>query len=403
MERRNSILVALSTGVNAFGDILLDIYISWSLGATSGNFMNGVYVIATSVGFRALLSFFLGSYTDKHKKKSQMIFSHILSLTAVVFFAVLWNNVNNVIAVGLVFILVNDFSNELLHRSRTSMMADMLSTNGFIRFQNSSGVITRIVSTGGAGLAGFFVDKLSFDSIIIIDVFTYLVSMLAILLVNYTEGPIICGSDSPLQSIVSDFMYTARKLLNSRFIRSFVIIMIVLNLAYGFIPNAFPLIKSSDFSAGLYGTIKAGITIGEILGLILATRYSRYVSRLFTVGLSTNVIVLLCICIIDNPAVLVVMFTFYGLFDSLTQPLFSYTVCKLDPQNRGKLLGGIDSIIMLSPSVGILFLSNAFSFSPIIGAACLSAIFLFGLVVFLVSPELNKIDLDSAGGVDVSN
>lgn len=400
--RRNALLVTSSTGVNAFGDVLLDLYVSWSLGSATGNVMNGVYVIATSVGFRAVLAFLLGSHTDRHKKKPQMVCSHVLSLAAVTAFAIAWNSGLDRVAVGLAFVLVNDFSNELLQRSRTSMMADMLPSNDFMRFQNVNGVVARVVSTGGAALAGLLIDGLPFGAVVGIDVLTYLASLAAVLLVDHAEGPVSRAHTHPhthpLRGIAADVRFTAGQIAGSRLIRSFVAIMVVLNLAYGFMPSAFPLLKSAGASAGLYGTIRAGVTVGEVVGLVVATRLSRHVSRLFGVGLLANAAMVALICATGSPAVLVAAFSLYGLFDSLTQPLFSYVVSRLDPENRGKILGGIDGIIMLPPSLGILLLSGAFEASPLLGAAALTGVFLLGFAIFLASPEINHVRLGSARG-----
>lgn len=396
--RRNGALVSISTGVNAFGDILLDLYISWSLGSTTGNFMNGVYVIASSVGFRAILAFLLGSYVDRHKKKPQMLFSHVLSLVAVTIFAVLWNASGDHVAVGLAFVLVNDFSNELLERSRISMMADMLSRDDFMKFQNVNGAIARVVSTGGASLAGLIVDNFSFESIVGIDVVSYAVSLLAILLVEHREMPVAVKRGSLVKTLASDVRITITEISKSRSLRSFVIIMIVLNLAYGFMPSAFPLIKSSGASAGLYGSIRAGVTVGEVIGLMVATRYSRHVSGLFGLGLLADTVIVLLICAADSPIVLIMLFSLYGMFDSLTQPLCNYVVSGLDPDNRGKLLGGIDGIVMLTPSIGIVILSNAFGLAPFFGAILLVSVFLTGLAVFVSNQELCRINIKSEDG-----
>ena len=88
------------------------------------------------------------------------------------------------------------------------------------------------------------------------------------------------------------------------------------------------------------------------------------------------------------------LFFIYGTSDSLTQPFFNYTVSNLDSNNRGKLLGGIDAIIMLSPSVGIYAISFLFKYNYLIGTALLSCIFLIAYLLFRSNEEMNEIVIE---------
>ena len=61
----------------------------------------------------------------------------------------------------------------------------------------------------------------------------------------------------------------------------------------------------------------------------------------------------------------------YGFSDSLTQPLFGYTISNLDNANRGKLLGGIDAIILFSPGIGIYVISAISNYNKFLGGIIL--------------------------------
>ena len=68
MKKNRNLLIS-AIAINNMGDIIFDLFIVWGLSSATGQFMNAVYVIGTSVAFRAILSFFVGSFVDKHSKK----------------------------------------------------------------------------------------------------------------------------------------------------------------------------------------------------------------------------------------------------------------------------------------------------------------------------------------------
>ena len=172
--------------------------------------------------------------------------------------------------------------------------------------------------------------------------------------------------------------------------------MFVLNLAYGYIPQILPVFKANMVnSATLLGLLKSAMTIGEIIGLAVVSRVSKYVSATFKISMILNIFIIVIIYITRNPYLLITLFILYGFSDSLTQPLFGYTVANLDSDNRGKLLGGIDAIIMFSPSIGIYIISAVSNYSQIAGGILLSAIFLAGFSIIILNDELRNIKLEN--------
>ena len=152
------------------GDIIFDLFIVWGLSSATGQFMNAVYVIGTSVAFRAILSFFVGSFVDKHSKKKMMVISHISSIIIISCFGLLWGLVKRYVAIGLVFVLLNDINNELFSRSYISMTSDIFDENQYIKFQSHSNIVIRIISVGGAALAGTLIEHVSEHTVFIIDI-----------------------------------------------------------------------------------------------------------------------------------------------------------------------------------------------------------------------------------------
>ena len=393
---RNKILLILAIAINNIGDVIFDMFITWKLAATTGRFMNAVYVIGTSIAFRAILSFFIGSFVDKHIKKKMMVLSHVLSIIIITCFGVCWNIACEFIIVGIVFVLLNDINNELFSRSYISMTSDMFDENQYIKFQSYTNIVIRIVGIAGAAFVGILIDHIPGNLVFGIDIVTYLISLVLICAIQYDEKVVNNTKNVGIvKNIILDVKYTLNNIFKSKYLLTFIVLMFVLNLAYGYIPQILPVFKANMVnSATLLGLLKSAMTIGEIIGLAVVSRVSKYVSATFKISMILNIFIIVIIYITRNPYLLITLFTLYGFSDSLTQPLFGYTVANLDSDNRGKLLGGIDAIIMFSPSIGIYIISAVSNYSQIAGGILLSAIFLAGFLIIIFNDELRNIKLE---------
>ena len=396
MNKNRKLLIS-AIAINAIGDIIFDLFIVWELSSATGNFMNAVYVIGTSVAFRAILSFFVGSFVDKHSKKKMMIISHISSIVIISLFALFWEVIKHYIVIGLVFVLLNDVNNELFNRSYISMTSGMFDENQYIRFQSYSNIVIRIISVGGAALAGILIEQIPEHMIFIIDIGTYFISLLLIAKVIYKENVISnVFSKGIIDTILSDIKYTLVTIWHSSYLLAFSVLMFVLNLAYGYIPMILPVFKANIAeSASFLGVLKSSITIGEVMGLAVASKMCRYVSTTFKISMLLNIFVIMAIYLLENQYLLVVCFTLYGFSDSLTQPLFGYTISNLDNANRGKLLGGIDAIILFSPGIGIYVISAISNYNKFLGGIILSAIFMIGFLIVSFCKNMRHIVLDT--------
>lgn len=396
MTRNRNLLIS-SIAISNIGDILFDLFIAWELSSATGNFMNAVYVIGTSVAFRAVLSFVVGSFVDKHSKKKMMIISHISSIIIISLFALFWGTVKQHIALGIAFVLLNDINNELFTRSYISMTSDMFDESQYIKFQSYANIVIRIISVGGATLAGTVIGYVPEQGIFILDIITYAVSLLLITKVVYKEQLMNnIQSKGILATIRTDVKYTFDTICQSSYLLSFIVLMFILNLSYGYIPSILPVFKANlSSSASLLGIIKASITVGEIVGLAVASKMCKYVSGTFKISMLLNMVVIMTIFLLNNPYFLIACFALYGFSDSLTQPLFGYTVSHLDSANRGKLLGGIDAIIMFSPSIGIYIISALVNYNDILGGIILCTIFIIGFLIVAFNKNMGNIRLEN--------
>lgn len=390
--KKNFILYLLSITINNIGDIIFDLFITWSITQSTGEILSAVYLMGTSIAFRAILALFLGSIVDRYNKKTLIIISHISSIAIILTFSFCWNWVLNNIGIGILFILANDINNELFRRSYITMSAEIFSTNTYIKFQSTAMITNRIISIFGTSISGFLIAYLDSNVIFGIDIITYFISLLLLVQISYTYRKTATSDKtlsfrSTLYQIASDVKYALKSIVRSNYILSFTILMFILNMAYGYIPNIMPIYISNNLnSPTLLGFIKSAMTVGEIIGLAVVTKLSHYVSKTFKISMIGNAILMIAMPYTNNLYLIILLFAMYGFFDSLTQPLFSYTVTLIEEENRGKILGGIDAIILFSPSIGMYLITQSMNLSVIAGTFLL--VFVFITAYFIIS--LNK-------------
>lgn len=394
-SKKNYICILLSIIVNNFGDVLFDLFIVWKITENSNNILNAVYLVGSSILFRAVLALFIGILVDRKNKKHMIILSNVSSAIIILVFAISYRYTLNNLWLGLFFILLNDINNEIFSRSSLLLASELFRQDVFIKFQAKYTIINRIVIIAGSSMVGFLMTYVSDMIIFMLDIVTFIISAVSMLIIKYAYKSFPKNKETIshiVKSVAADLKYMFSSMLSNSFIIMFIIIMFILNLAYGYIPYILPVkIANEISSATLLGFIKSAISIGEIIGLLLVTNKGQYVSLLFKISMLGNAICMLILMIVKNNFCIILIFALYGMLDSITQPLFSYTITMLDEKNRGKILGGIDTVILLSPSLGMYVVTKLMNFNEYIGYLSLTAIFLIVFVIIKFSNELNDI------------
>ena len=378
--------------VSEFGDVLFDLFIVWKITMDSQNIMNAAYMLGSSIAFRGILSLGIGIIIDKYNKKKLIIGSNILSALIIATFAVAYPFVIGHIMVGIAFILVNDICNAVFWNTYTVIASEKFPKEEFIAFQSNSAMCTRCVQIAGAAVVGVMIDVIPDVAIFGIDILTFLVSAMLISKIDYAwkqkdsagkisgEGNIICQIKNAFQFIIQNPI-----------VRGIVILVFGLNLAYGFIPNILPLtLAEQSGNAVLLGSIKSMMALGELFGLLIVNRYGKYISRLFQIAMFCCGICMLSLMVIHN-WFLVIVFLLYGVFDAMTQPMFSYMITRIDEKNRGKILGGIDALLLLSPSFGIAIGTKLIAVNYNWVILYLTIIFAGGFLMVTLNRKLNHL------------
>lgn len=380
-----------SSIVNKLGDVFFDLFIIWKI-AVNSNVMNAVYLLSGSILFRAVLAMFSGILVDRFNKKHLIYIVNLISILIVFLFASNFDLFLVHINICMLLILLNNICNEIFYRCTLSLGAELSDKAVFIQYQSFSSITTKIIDIIGSALIGFMIAIIPEQSIFALDIMTFIVSTLFIMQIKYVDLSLI---KSRRLSIRADVKTAINYIHKSKFIRSFILIMFMLNLAYGFIPNVLPLVLSSKTADSIFfGLLKSSITAGSIGGLLMVLKVGNKVSCLFKISMLGSAICMLFMLLPLNAVFLVLLFLAYGFFDAITQPLFSYTVASIDDSIRGKVMGGIDTIILLSPSLGMVIGSAIMQFNVNFVFIYLSFIFLIVFIIVSLHHELNKIELE---------
>ena len=378
--------------VSEFGDVLFDLFIVWKITMDSQNIMNAAYMLGSSIAFRGILSLGIGIIVDKYNKKKLIIGSNILSALIIAAFAVAYPFVIGHIMVGIAFILVNDICNAVFWNTYTVIASEKFPKEEFITFQSNSAMCTRCVQIAGAAVVGVMIDVIPDVAIFGIDILTFLVSAMLISKIDYAwKQKDSAGKISGEENIICQIKNAFQFIIQSPIVRGIVILVFGLNLAYGFIPNILPLtLAEQSGNAVLLGSIKSMMALGELFGLLIVNRYGKYISGLFQIAMFCCGICMLSLMVIHN-WFLVIVFLLYGVFDAMTQPMFSYMITRIDEKNRGKILGGIDALLLLSPSFGIAIGTKLIAVNYNWAILYLTIIFAGGFLMVTLNRKLNHL------------
>lgn len=390
----------LSIIVNNFGDVLFDLFIVWNITNSSGDIMNAVYLLGSSILFRALIALFIGILVDRINKKKLIILSNISSALIIICFASSYSYILKHIGLGIFFILLNDINNEIFGRSYLVMASELFSQEVFIKFRAGYTIINRVIVIAGSSIVGFMVAMIPERAIFFIDILTFVISAGCIGCVKYKHMIIQHETQRSMIGIIKDLRGDLRRMfsemMTNSFIKKFIIIMFILNLAYGYIPEILPVKLADDLSSAIIlGMIKSFMAIGEILGLIFVSRKGSQVSRLFEMSMIGNASCMLMLAFTQNTYTILLIFFIYGFLDSITQPMFSYTDTIIDEEDRGKVMGGIDTVILMSPSMGMYMFARLMRFNNFVGYICVASVFIVAFFVILFNKELNHIVVKS--------
>lgn len=401
MKDKNLYLVVFSRLINNLGDLFFDLFVVWAVATSRGGMLGAAGMLGTSVLWRGCLSLVVGLVVDRVNKKRLLLWTNLFSMVIITVFFAFYRQGLPHYGFCLLYILLNDVNNAFYDRAFTLLESDMFSKEQFIRLEAALAAADRLVATGGAALAGFAIATLNPLVFYLVDMASFVLAGAAVALLVTPPETVGAGHEGGLKGVVrnlgSDLSMTFRTLFSDPFLRTFMVLMMVLNLAYGEIIYLLPLQVADHFgSPEVLGGLKAALSAGSMIGLVVVARFAARVELLFLISMLANVALFLLMALMPPVAGFMVLFFAYDFFDSLTQPAFSYLVTGLDKEKRGKLLGGVDCVLLATPSVGMWLLTPLFQRSMPLGFVALAGLFVLGFGLVKKTGVLRSVDLKRA-------
>lgn len=388
--------------INNIGDIIFDLAIIWNITVLTGNIMDASILLSSSITFRAIISIFSGIIVDKFNKKLLVKFSLILSAIIISIMMLFWNLFpQHIYLYGLICILLNNISNELFRKSYLLICCEKFDDSNFLKLQSIITISIRIIGILGSISAGVLIYYFDLNVIFIFNIITFILSFIFFTFVKYEElKKEKISKNLSFKSVLNDmfvdikFLFT--HLTNSKYILSFLLLMLILNLVYAYIPQMLPLYlanKNNDVS--YLSMITSALIVGEVIGLALVVKLNQYVSLNFKISMFGSFLAIISLLFVfDIKIAVLAIFLLYGCLDSLTQPLFNFTIKHIDPSIRGRIIGGIDCLILLTPGLGLLIIGYIMKINESTGIFVISIIFLIGFLFVNFNKNLNNIKLD---------
>jgi len=390
MNRLISLFV-LVEAIVVLGFQLFGLNVLWSFAQTSDGILSLAVIIGTTSIFRALSSLVRGYIVDSFQKKTTIL----ASLCVCGFLCIAWIFVQTYLVIAVVAYITITLAQEVYEGSYTALVAEKLGQNDYIRYDSISIMSGRVVAVAGNLLSAILIIFLPTEAIVI--------SVTAILAL----GVFVCQKFLPKSNIETKdekpkfiWSFAKENVFGSKKVIIFIVIVFMLNLDYAFIPTLLPLyiITAAELASPLlFGIIRASNNIGEFVASGVVLRYSHLVSRLVKIGLAGSAAVFVLLPFVYTfPIIVVLVFAVYSFFDMLTQPLYSYFVSSLAADKRGRILGIVDSVILMASPFGILLGGLLSGLGMVAVSIGIVTVFAVSLVIVASSKSFGKIALDKS-------
>ena len=345
---------------------LFTLNILWLLVADGEGIFGAALILATSFAFRAVSSLATGYIVDNFDKKGIIL----LSLGICALLSMLWLGAQ-FLAVAMVVYITIMLVQDLYGNSINALAAEKLISEDFIKY-NAMGIMTGRIMAIGGNLASAALIAILPDMVVGF-----------VLAGIFLTGLLICQRFLPKSDVarkqrsdvrgtqksdnirvklrgkaVAAWGFAKENVFKSKGVMTFVVVVFLLNLDYAFITAILPLyiITIAEIGSPLVlGAIRAGSNVGGFLASGVILKYSRHVSRLTKVGLAGSGLLFLSLPFAYRfPIIVIIFFLVHGFFDMLTQPFYSYFFSSLAVEKRGRVIGIVDSIILMASPLGVL-------------------------------------------------
>jgi DHA3 family macrolide efflux protein-like MFS transporter len=383
-----------------FSTTLFQLNILWEIFNQQEELKTLVMIISSSFVLQAGLSLVVGIIVDSYSKKKVFFFSiwGFIITVAISYFV-------NMNIQWAVFYLIFTAVNTLFLRCLVSAAAEMMTTDEFMKYDGITGLFNQILTITSNIISGILIKFVNVEIIYVVIICLLILALFLIFFLPIEDMRSIQGKENieknngvlKEKAEGSLLYFIKQNILRDKKVMVFVCLLFLLNLDYGYIPNILPYYMfkyTSQTSPIFLSLLKSSVNIGEIFASFFVIHYRKKVSKMTKIGLLGSAICFILLPF-SNQMTLVNFFvlSFYGFFDTLTQPLFSYFVSSIEHKNRGRILGIIDCVVYLAAPIG-MFLGNFISqYGTLILSLSISIVFFCSYILLVKTKTYKSIDL----------
>lgn len=361
--------------------------ILWNLFAKDNELKTVAYIIASSLILQSFISLISGVFVDKYSKKNILTMS-LLGFILITFICYITSSSFIIVATYFLFVVLNI----LFKKTFIVMVAHQLPTNEFIKYDAISGMFNQIISIICNVISGILLSFMSRNFIYLIIFSGFFVALMIILKIQEFDKE---NEHKNINTKIT-VQFINNNVIRNKEVLIFIIMLFLLNLNYGYIPNVLPYFMisiSKNINPLFLSFLKSAVNIGEIMGNFVIIYKSKKVSKVTKIGLIGSSISFITLPILSNYSLgLFLVLTLYGFFDTLTQPLFSYFISTIENGIKGRMIGIIDCVVYLAAPIGIVIGNYLSKQGVIYVSTFISAIFFLSFFIFKKS-IYNNIDL----------
>ncbi|MGM0209147.1 hypothetical protein IGI96_003671 [Enterococcus sp. DIV0421] len=379
-----------------FSTTLFQLNILWEIFSQQEELKNLVMIIGSSFILQAGMSLVVGIIVDSYSKKKVFFFSifgFIITVAASYFI--------NMDIQWAVFYLIFTAVNTLFLRCLVSGAAEMLTTDEFMKYDGITGLFNQILIIISNVISGILIKFVSVEAIYFTIIFLLILALFLIffLPVKDIQGNESIKDNEEIKEKIegSLLLFIKKNIFKDKKIVVFICLLFLLNLDYGYIPNILPYYMfkyTSQTSPIFLSLLKSSVNLGEIVASFFVIHYRKKVSKMTKIGLLGSAICFMLLPF-SNQMILVNFFvlSFYGFFDTLTQPLFSYFVSSIEHKNRGKILGIVDCVVYLAAPIGMSLGNFISQYGMLILSLSISIVFFCSYILLVKTKTYKSIDL----------
>lgn len=351
--------------VSSAGDILFSVALSWTVLETTRSVFMASLVLFLQYISKAVCSVFSGLLIDRFSRKRLFIYGLLIQAgLLIIFMPVLGGEHGHSYLFLIPLLLLLYFFSTIVSQTQNVMIPDVVATDELVLANSLDIILNRVVGVGMMAVAGILTAILQITSIMLIDVFSFVIAA-ALLAVYLREPGCNVGEDNDSSKRENQPVLKKGKWLTDlhegwqyiktdEFVRVFLLMVVLLNLPYS-VMNLFPLAYSNKVlgaGAAEYGILKAVIFVATLVSMFIIGRYKIFREKpalFFTLGIFGAGLSMFFFSPFfhNNHFTVVLLFFAYEFCDSVTQPIYAIFRGRIPSVLRGRVMG-LSSAILLA-------------------------------------------------------